>query len=190
MQAVGQLALLAVDGPVAGLEALTDEILRTARDIAAIEAEGPAQVPHDHPAGGELLVGGEPADRIDVLRTHHVVGRLHVHEGLVVETFEVRARLGEEHEVDALVGATLSLLDRGVDRLAGRLVVDYGTLDHPVRLALAKTDEIEGGAGVFSDENGGLGRADLDGTNKTGGGFHEDEDTKLIVVFELEDGGA
>jgi hypothetical protein len=68
---------------------------------------------------GQVLGLRQVADRADVVRLDHVVGRLHVDGRLVVEALQVAAGLGEVHVVDALVRVALGELE-GVVRALGR----------------------------------------------------------------------
>jgi hypothetical protein len=106
------------------------------------------------------------------LGADHVVGRLHVHRGLVVETLEVPAGLGEEDQVDALAGLALGQLQRTVGAFAGGLVVHHHALDDTARLALTAADDGEFAAGIFADKDGDLGGADFDGADEGGARTH------------------
>ena len=85
----------------------------------------------DHPARGKLLGLGQVADGADVVAVDHVVGRVDVDRGLVVEALEVPAGLGEEDGVDPLPGLALGLLQRAVRAVARRLVVSTAPLITP-----------------------------------------------------------
>ena len=159
---------LAVDGPVADLEPVADEVEGAARDEAAVDAEGAADVVDHGAAERELLGLGEFADRGDVAGLDEVVGRLHVDGGLVVEALEVAAALGEEDPADALAGVAFRLLEGGVRAVAGRAVIDHGALDDPAGGDLGAADDGQFAAGVLADEDGDLGCADLDGTDVVG----------------------
>jgi hypothetical protein len=111
---------------------------------------------------GQVLGLRQLADRADVVLLDHVVGRLHVERGLVVEALQVAARLGEVHVVDPLVGVALGELERAVGALGRGPVVDDRALDDAPRGALAAPDDDDLAAGVFADERGDLGGPDLD----------------------------
>ena len=162
---VGEALLLAVDGPIADLQPVPDEVEGAAGDQAAVDAEGAADVVDDGAAEGQLLRLGELADRGDVAGLDEVVRGLHVDGGLVVEALEVAAALGEEDPADALAGVPLGLLEGGVRAVAGRTVVDHGALDDAAGGDLGAADDGEFLAGVLADDDGDLGGADLDGTD-------------------------
>jgi hypothetical protein len=169
---VRQPLLLPVHGPVADLEPLAHEVFRQRRDQTSVDPKRPADVVHHRATLGELLRLREIAHGADIRRLDHVVGRLHVHRGLVVETLQMPAGLREKHEVDALAGIALRLLQRAVRALARGLVVDDAALDDAARGALAAADDRELAPVVFADEDADFGGADFNGADEGGSRAH------------------
>ena len=108
----------------------------------------------------------ELADRADVVPVDHVVGRLHVDRGVVVEPLQMPPRLGQVHALDPLAGVALGLLKGAVGAGAGRLVVHDRPLDDPAGGTLAKADDGQLAAGPLAHEGCHLGGADFDGTDE------------------------
>ncbi len=172
MDVVGDLALLAMHGPVTGFEALANEVLGIG-NIAPVETEGAAQVVNHHAALGEILRFGETADGVDVGRTDHVVDGGDVHRSLVIKTFEVSAGLGEIDLVDARAGALLGGHESAVRGLARGLEVGDRALDDAARLAFTDADDVKRAAlRELADEDADLGGADFNGADELGSRNH------------------
>jgi len=161
---VADALLVAVDGPVADLDALAAEVLGIGDD-AAVDAVGTAELLHEDAAGGQFLALGEIADAAQVGGLDHVVGGLHVHGGFVVEALEVAAALGEEDDVDVLAGLALGLLEGAVGAVAGGAEVDDAALHDAAGGALAAADDGKLALVVFADEDGDFRGADFDGAD-------------------------
>jgi hypothetical protein len=168
MNVVADLGLVAVHGPVAGLQTLADEVFGVGHE-APIEAEGPADVMHHGAALRQLLGLGQAADGVDVERAHAVVGRVHIDRRLVVKALQVRPGLRQVDDLDRCARPLLRGLNGGMRAGARLLVVDHAALDHAARLAGAEADDVEGApAREFTHEDGHLGGADFDGTDESG----------------------
>ena len=122
---------------------------------------------HYHPAGRQLFGFSEITNGADVVATNHVVRRLHVHGGFVVEAIEVTAGLGEEDELNAFAGVALSKLEGTVRAIARRLVINDGALDHAAGSAFTAADDGELPAVIFADQSGDFRGADFYGTDET-----------------------
>ena len=96
----------------------------------------------DHHAAERKVLGlREVADGPDVIHLDHVVSRLNVDGGLVVESLEVAPGLRQVDMVDPLVGVALGDLQGVVRALGGGPEVHDRALDDAPGRALAAADD-------------------------------------------------